>query len=137
VKQNAPARPPAPTAVRIDKWLWAARFFKTRALAQQAVESGHVKLNGDRVKPARPLKPGDRLDIHIGGYAWIITVQALSDQRGPAPTARLLYAESEDSRLKREKEVAEHRAQINPSAALHGRPTKRDRRRLDLLTDRD
>ena len=124
-------------AVRLDKWLWAARFFKTRSLAQQSVEGGRVKLNGERVKPARTLKTGDRLQIQIGGYAWIVTVCGLSDRRGPAPAARLLYEESEESRLKRQEKVAEHRAQINPSAALHGRPTKRDRRQLDQLTDGD
>lgn len=125
------------TAVRLDKWLWVARFFKTRSLAQQSVERGHVRLNGERAKPARALKAADRLEIRIGAYEWLITVQALSDRRGPAPAARLLYEESEESRLKRQEKVAEHRAQINPSAALHGRPTKRDRRQLDQLTDGD
>ena len=129
--------PDLPTAVRLDRWLWAARFFKTRALAQQAVEGGHVRLNGERVKPARALKAGDRLEIRIGAYQWHITVRALTVRRGPASTARLLYEESEESRLARQAKVAEHRTEINPLAALQGRPTKRDRRQLDRLTDGD
>jgi ribosome-associated heat shock protein Hsp15 len=125
------------TAVRLDRWLWAARFFKTRGLARQAVEGGHVRLNGDRVKPARALTAGDRLEIRIGAYEWCIMVQALSVRRGPASAARLLYQESEESRLKRQAEAAEHRTELNLSAALQGRPTKRDRRRLDRLSEGD
>lgn len=135
-QDERPAVEPQP-AVRLDKWLWAARFFKTRSLAQQSVEGGRVKLNGERVKPARTLKTGDRLQIHIGGYAWIVTVCGLSDRRGPAPAARLLYEESEESRLQRQAQVAEHRAELDPSAALRGRPTKRNRRQLDHLTEGD
>lgn len=131
-----PDVPPA-TAVRLDRWLWAARFFKTRGLAQQAVEGGHVRLNGERVKPARSLRVGDRLEIRIGAYEWRLTVRALSVRRGPAAVARQLYEESEESRLPRQAKVAEHRAELDPSSALHGRPTKRDRRRLDRLTDGD
>lgn len=115
--------------------LWAARFFKTRSLAQQAVEGGRVKLNGGRVKPARLLKVGDRLDIHIDELAWSVTVRGLEDHRGPAAVARDLYAEDEGSRLARQELVAARRLHLNPSAALPGRPTKRDRRRLDRLTD--
>lgn len=131
-----PDVPPA-TAVRLDRWLWAARFFKTRGLAQQAVEGGHVRLNGERVKPARSLRVGDRLEIRIGVYEWRITVQALSVRRGPASAARLLYEESEASRLARQGQVAARRAELDPASALHGRPTKRDRRRLDRFTDDD
>lgn len=131
-----PDAPPA-TAVRLDRWLWAARFFKTRGLAQQAVEGGHVRLNGERVKPARSLKVGDRLEIRIGVCEWRITVQALSVRRGPATAARLLYDESEESRLERQAKVAAHRAARDPFAARQGRPTKRDRRRLGRLTDND
>jgi ribosome-associated heat shock protein Hsp15 len=125
------------TAVRLDRWLWAARFFRTRSLAQEAVEGGDVRLNGERVKPARALKVGDRLEIRIGAYGWIVTVQALSVRRGPASVARQLYEESEESRLARQAKVAAHRAELNPSAALHGRPTKRDRRQFDRLNDGD
>lgn len=127
----------APTAVRLDRWLWAARFFKTRGLAQDAVEGGHIRLNGERVKPARALKAGDRLEIRIGVYEWHITVRNLTVRRGPATVARLLYEESEASRLARQAQVAERRTGIHPSTALQGRPTKRDRRRLDRLTDGD
>ena len=82
--------PDSGSAVRIDKWLWAARFFKTRSAAQQAIEGGKVKLNGERTKPAKDLKPGDRLEISIGAYEWSITVVQLSAQRGPATIARQL-----------------------------------------------
>jgi ribosome-associated heat shock protein Hsp15 len=126
-----------PTAVRLDRWLWAARFFKTRGLAQEAIEGGHIRMNGERVKAARPLKVCDRLEIRIGSYEWQISVRALSIRRGPATTARLLYEESEESRLRRQAQVAEQRARANPSAALRGRPTKRHRRQLDRLNDGD
>ena len=117
--------------VRIDKWLWAARFFKTRSAAQQAIEGGKVKLNGDRTKPAKELKPGDRLDIHIRGYEWSIEVLQLSSQRGPAPVARTLYAESEESQAMRALEVEKRRRFNEPASTIQGRPTKRDRRVLD------
>jgi ribosome-associated heat shock protein Hsp15 len=123
------------TAVRLDRWLWAARFFKTRGLAQQAIEGGHVRLNGERVKPARALKLGDWLDIRIGAYEWRINVHALAVRRGPAAVARQLYEESEESRLTRQAKVAEHRAELNPLPAFRGRPTKRQRRQLDRLKD--
>jgi ribosome-associated heat shock protein Hsp15 len=118
-------------AVRIDKWLWAARFFKTRSAAQQAIEGGKIKLNGERTKPAKELKPGDRLVVHIGGYEWSIQVLQLSAQRGPATIARTLYEESEESRAHRALEVARRRRFHEPANALKGRPTKRDRRELD------
>ena len=127
--------PEAAPALRVDKWLWAARFFKTRSLAQQAVEGGRVKVNEERVKPARPLKVGDRLEIHIGEYAWVVSVKKLHDRRGPAAVARELYAEDESSFLARQELVATRRLQLNPSATLQGRPTKRNRRRLDLFTE--
>src|SRR5215210_89549 len=100
--------------VRIDKWLWAARFYKTRSVAQQAIEGGKVKLNGERTKPAKDLKVGDRISIQIGGYDWDVKVLGLSAQRGPAPVARLLYEESEESRTRREAEVAKRRSHFDP-----------------------
>ena len=118
-------------AVRIDKWLWAARFFKTRSAAQQAIEGGKVKLNGERTKPAKELKPGDRLVVHIRGFEWDVEVLQLSGQRGPAPVARTLYAESEESRAKRALEVEKRRRFNEPASTIEGRPTKRDRRVLD------
>jgi ribosome-associated heat shock protein Hsp15 len=126
-------------AVRVDKWLWAARFFKTRSAAQQAIEGGKVKLNGERTKPAKDLKTGDRLSIHIGLYDWHITVLELSSQRGPAPVARSLYEEDEASRAAREEAIAKRRVTFEPAAARsgEGRPTKRDRRELDRWKDRD
>ena len=125
------------TAVRIDKWLWAARFFKTRSAAQQAIEGGKVKLNGERTKPAKDVKAGDRLTIHIGLYDWHVTVVKLSSQRGPAPVARLLYEEDEASRAAREEAIAKRRVTFEPAAARkgEGRPTKRDRRDLERWQD--
>ena len=119
------------TGVRIDKWLWAARFFKTRSAAQQAIEGGKVKLNGERTKPAKDVKPGDELVIQIIGYEWTIRVLELSDKRGPAAVARTLYDESEESRQKRALEVAKRRRFNKPASTLKGRPTKRDRRVLE------
>ena len=127
------------TAVRIDKWLWAARFFKTRSAAQAAIEGGKVKLNGERTKPAKDLRTGDRLLIHIGLYDWHITVVKLSSQRGSAPVARLLYEEDDASRTAREEAIAKRRVTFEPAAARkgEGRPTKRDRRDLDRWQDGD
>ncbi len=119
------------TGVRIDKWLWAARFFKTRSAAQQAIEGGKVKLNGERTKPAKDVKPGDELVLQIIGYEWTIRVLELSDKRGPAAVARTLYDESEESRQKRALEVAKRRRFNEPASTLKGRPTKRDRRVLE------
>ncbi len=118
-------------AVRIDKWLWAARFFKTRSLATDAVDSGKVRLNGERIKPARNLKPGDILAIDNGATVWEVVVQALSDVRGPAAVAQSLYAETEPSIAKRLQEAEQRKLYREPGATIRGRPTKRDRRKLD------
>ncbi len=120
-------------ALRIDKWLWAARFYKTRSLAQAAVEGGRVKLAGERVKPARELRVGDALEIAVGELLWKIEVRALSDKRGPAPAARLLYAETEAGRLEREAAMARRKLENEPAQELAGRPTKRDRRSISRL----
>ena len=117
--------------MRIDKWLWAARFFKTRGLAQAAVTGGKVKLNGERVKAAKTLAPGDKLAIRIGEYEWVIEVRALSDRRGPAEAARKLYEEDEASRALRTAQVADRRAQANVWGERKGRPTKRERRDME------
>jgi ribosome-associated heat shock protein Hsp15 len=117
--------------VRIDKWLWAARFFKTRSLATDAVDSGKVRLNGDRVKPARSVKVGDTLDVDNGSTTWEIQVLGLSDVRGSAPVAQALYAETEQSIAKRQNEAEQRRFYHEPGAGLKGRPTKRNRRLLD------
>ena len=118
-------------ATRIDKWLWAARFFKTRSAAQQAVEGGRVQLNGERTKPARELRIGDGLVIHIGGYEWVIAVARLTDRRGSATIARTLYEEDPASHARRQEQVASRKLMSEPAAGRHGRPTKRDRRQLE------
>jgi ribosome-associated heat shock protein Hsp15 len=117
--------------IRIDKWLWAARFFKTRSLASEAVERGRVRVNGERCKPARALKLGELLDIDNGSTEWQVRVLALADKRGPATMARQLYEDTPEG-LKRQQEQAEQRKLFTePADTIHGRPTKRDRRQLD------
>ncbi len=117
--------------IRIDKWLWAARFFKTRTLAADAIGRGRVTLNGDRCKTSRNLHPGDLLDIDNGSSEWQIRVIGLSDQRGSAPIARQLYEETIDSIVRREQQTEQRKLFIEPAEAIRGRPTKRDRRLLD------
>lgn len=117
--------------LRIDKWLWAARFFKTRALAADAVEAGRVQVNGVRVKPAKAITVGDALDIRVGQYRFEVEVQALSAKRGSAPEAQKLYRETDDSRTRRETLAAQLKAM--PQPAFKGRPTKRDRRVIERL----
>jgi ribosome-associated heat shock protein Hsp15 len=121
---------------RVDKWLWAARFYKTRSIAADAVDSGKVLVNGARVKPAKTLKPGDELVIRVPGADYTVLVQALSDRRGPAPEAARLYAETEDSKRKRE-EAKLTRVPPEPTMFIRGRPTKRTRRQLDRLRHDD
>jgi ribosome-associated heat shock protein Hsp15 len=117
--------------VRIDKWLWAARFFKTRSLATDAVDAGKVRLNGERTKPSRNVKIGDTLDIDNGATEWQIVVQNLSDTRGSASIAQTLYSETEASVAKRQNEAEKKKYFREPGAAIKGRPTKRNRRQLD------
>ena len=121
------------TAVRIDKWLWAARFFKTRSLAQAAVESGRVLLNTERVKPAKEVRAGNLIDVRIADSVRNITVLELSVSRGSAPQAARLYSESDESRLKRVEQAEMRRLGVEPAANLQGRPTKRDRRSIAKL----
>ena len=116
--------------IRIDKWLWAARFFKTRTLATTAVDGGKVRLNGERVKPSRPVRLGDTLDIDNGATEWQIVVAGLSDVRSAASIAQTLYAETEASLAKREKAAEQRKYFREPGADIKGRPTKRDRRQL-------
>lgn len=117
--------------IRIDKWLWAARFFKTRSLATDAVDGGKVKLNGERCKPARNLQMGDLLDIDNGSNAWQVRVAGLSAQRGPAAVARQLYEETEAGLQKRQQAAEQRQFFADPGAEMRGRPTKRDRRLID------
>src|SRR6185312_2540058 len=117
-------------AVRVDKWLWAARFYKTRALATDAVLGGHIQLNGVRVKPAKDVRVGDALQIRIGTIEWIVDVRGLADRRGPATVARALYDERPGSKEARERQVMQRRLAKPIGADLGARPTKQDRRRL-------
>jgi ribosome-associated heat shock protein Hsp15 len=121
--------------VRLDKWLWAARFYKTRSLASQAVGGGKVQVNGDRVKPAKELRMGDELSIRIGALLWIVVVRALSEQRRGAPEAQKLYEEKEESKARRLEALALRKAQVDPFRDQRGRPTKKDRRLIRRFTE--
>ena len=112
--------------MRIDKWLWAARFFKTRSLAVRAIEAGHVALNGERAKPAKDVKAGDRLVVRRPPFEHTVVVKDVSDKRGPASAAALLYQETEESRARRTVLAAEMKAL--PQPRFRGRPTKKTRR---------
>ena len=116
------------TRQRIDKWLWAARFFKTRSLAAAAVDGGRVRWNGQQVKPARELKPGDELDIVAGELRWTVVVCGLNGQRRPAAEARLLYEETVASAARRRRQEEIRRLAPTPGADLKGRPTKKSGR---------
>lgn len=120
--------------MRLDKWLWAARFYKTRSLAQQAIAAGRVKLREVRVKPAHEVKPGDAIAVRVGELEWHIEVKALSDKRGPAEQARKLYDETEASRAERQRRIDLRRWGAEPASKLKGRPTKRDRRQMEDFT---
>jgi ribosome-associated heat shock protein Hsp15 len=119
--------------VRIDKWLWAARFFKTRGAATEAVLGGHVQVNAARVKPARDVTVGDRLEIMKAQERWTVVVVGLAERRGPASVAQSLYEETPESAAERQKRRDERRLARPIGADLSERPTKRDRRRLDAL----
>lgn len=122
--------------VRIDKWLWASRFFKTRALAAAAVEGGKVQVNGERAKPSRVLRCGDDLRIQKGIYAFVVEVQALSLQRGSADKARLLYSERQSSITDRQALEEERRLCAAAEPSVGGRPDKRTRRQWRRLMGR-
>jgi ribosome-associated heat shock protein Hsp15 len=118
-------------SVRVDKWLWAARFFKSRSIAVTAIEGGKVTLNGERVKPSRDVKPGDAVRVRLGPYEHTVIVRAVSDRRGPAAQAALLYEETPESREAREKLHWQLKHAAPVIVPGDGRPTKRDRRLLD------
>lgn len=119
-------------SLRIDKWLWAARFFKTRSLAVEEIGKGRVLVNEQAVKPAREVRPGDLLTVRQGTVVRIVLVKGLSAQRGPAPVAQQLYEETEASRLAREASAEQRRLAAEPALSIEqGRPTKRDRRQMD------
>jgi|ERR1043166_6735938 ribosome-associated heat shock protein Hsp15 len=123
--------------VRLDKWLWAARFYKTRSIAADAVAGGKVEVNDERAKPAKAVNVGDRVRLRLGPYEHTVIVRALSDRRGPAAVAHTLYDETPESVAERERLAALHR--MAPAAFVFeekGRPTKKDRRDLTRLIER-
>lgn len=121
--------------MRLDKWLWAARFFKTRSLASDAVDGGKVKLNGASAKPAKDVKVGDRLQLRAGEQDWEVVVQGLNEQRRPAPEAQLLYQETPDNVQRRTQAAELRKLAPTPAPEQKGRPTKRDRRLLSRFRD--
>jgi ribosome-associated heat shock protein Hsp15 len=119
--------------VRIDKWLWAARFFKTRGAATEAVAGGRVLLNGVRIKPAKEVRPNDAVEVRVGQTTWTVRVVGLAEKRGSASVAATLYEETRESAALREERAQQRRLATPPGADVGARPTKRDRRRLDAL----
>ena len=119
--------------VRIDKWLWAARFFKTRAAATEAVLGGYVQVGGDRVKPAKEIRVGDRIDVRRGEISWTVVVTGIGDRRGSATIAATLYEETPESVEARERQRLERRLARPLGADLGARPTKQARRRIEAL----
>lgn len=118
-------------SVRLDKWLWAARFYKTRSLAAEAIDAGRVEVNGDRAKRSRAITVGDKLRIRKPPFEQLIEVLSESEQRGPATVAQTLYVESEESRTAREKLAAQMKASGPPVFRERGKPGKKDRRAID------
>ncbi len=124
--------------LRIDKWLWAARFYKTRTLACEEIDKGRVQVNGVAVKPAREVKAGDNIQVRIGVITRTVTVLAVSDKRGPAPVAALLFGETAESLQLRQQAAEQRRLAPEPALTLaQGRPTKRDRREGEKLRSGD
>lgn len=119
--------------VRLDRWLWAARFFRTRALAAAAVAGGKVQVNGTRAKPAKLVQLGDALRVRVGPYEWHVTVRALSERRGPPAAAHALYEELPEGRAARERLAEQHRMAPAPAYRGKGRPTKKERREIERL----
>ena len=124
-------------SVRLDKWLWAARFFKTRALAAQAISAGKVEVNGAKAKRAKSLHVGDRLSVRKGPFGYVLAVRALSEQRGPIAVAATLYAEEAAGKAARERLAEQLRIAPSPAYEGKGRPTKRDRRELERWRDEE
>jgi ribosome-associated heat shock protein Hsp15 len=121
--------------IRLDKWLWAARFFKTRALAGEAVAGGKVYLNGSRAKPAKLVHVGDSVRVRLGPYDWFVTVRAITERRGSAQDAQLLYDETAEGRAARERLAEAHKIAPAPTYRGKGRPTKKQRREIERLDD--
>ena len=122
---------------RIDKWLWAARFFKTRGLAAEAVGGGKVEIRGERAKPSRIVRAGDRITVRRGPYEWIVIVKNVARLRGPAAQAHLLYDETEESVRRREAAILQMKLQRPPEFNSPGRPSKKDRRVMARFTKRE
>ena len=120
-----------PNTVRLDKWLWAARFYKTRALAAEAVDGGKVEVNDDKAKRAKGVRLGDRVRLRLGPYEWRLIVRGLSERRGPAPEAQKLYEEEAEGRKLRERHAEQLKAANQAFPQEKGRPTKKDRRDLE------
>jgi ribosome-associated heat shock protein Hsp15 len=134
--KHSDSEPSSAGRVRIDKWLWAARFFKTRSLAAEAIAAGKVEVNEERAKPAKPIGLGDSVSVRLGPYLHVVTVRGLSERRGPASVAATLYEETAESVAARAKLAEQLR--MAPAAFVYeekGRPTKRDRREIDRFRD--
>lgn len=134
--KHSDSEPSSAGRVRIDKWLWAARFFKTRSLAAEAIAAGKVEVNEERVKPAKPIGLGDSVSVRLGPYLHVVTVRGLSERRGPASVAATLYEETAESVAARAKLAEQLR--MAPAAFVYeekGRPTKRDRREIERFRD--
>jgi ribosome-associated heat shock protein Hsp15 len=125
------------TRVRLDKWLCAARFYKTRSIAAQAIESGRVRVDDQRVKPSHAIKAGTRISLSKDSLVWKVGVAAVSDKRGPASEAAKLYRELPESAAVREEEIARRKAAAASAPRTSGRPTKRDRRKLHSFLEKD
>lgn len=129
--------PDADGRARLDKWLWAARFFKTRALAVEAIEGGKVQLNGDRAKRAKGVQAGDTVRVRVGPYEHEVVVRGVSDRRGPAAVAATLYEETAASRAARERLSVQLKSVTHDFSFEKGRPTKKERRDLHRFRERD
>lgn len=122
--------------MRLDKWLWVARFFKTRSLAASEVDGGHVDVNGERAKPAKGIRVGDEVRIRLNQYTYVVHVRGLAERRGPASAAQALYEETEASREERARLAEQRRLAPSPTYEEGGRPTKRDRRDISRIKRR-
>jgi len=136
MNRDGQERPSSEDGVRLDRWLWAARLYKTRSLAARAIDGGKVHLNGSRAKRSRTVRRGDELEITRGIYEYRLIVRGLADKRGPASEAALLYDETPQSVAAREALAAQLRGIPKPVFRGKGRPTKKDRRQIDRLRDR-
>lgn len=135
MSRKTPAEAADNSRVRLDKWLWAARFYKTRALAHAAIEAGHVLLDGERVKPGREARLDAMLTLRINDLEWRVTVRKLSERRGPASEARELYVESEASLAARLAAIERRRLLAEPGSGIRGRPSKKDMRLIHRFTE--